>query len=775
MLPDHLYSSYKRYKADTSYVASWLTATAQRCGYISSARQEGSTSESRLPVLEEKAQKLAQEASQGSDRSDIQNARRHRIDIEEFVPLAEYIAKCRKLRVEDSETFASVLQDCIRARSRHLAHHQRSGNETGSSGENRRHDYFVRILQQVKDILEPLLPKSSATNQSGTSPYLASTSNIFENLSIDELSETTNHNERSHEIFEPEAPPYAINLGASEEEVRIATAMLFFDVHRLRDVIKRVWLLFQENKLDLMAASLATNTAIDFTRSIQFEFENTFPGQVDLNKEPCYHCAYLADQSASPRPLSCFETARFVLIQFKKVYLDDTSDFVPTVAPSNLALYDEVEVEGFPSIHSSYSSDLSLAMGVIPEFCVLIETSPFVQGEHELIRGLREVVNEKKEVFWATFALQVFLDMRNVVGEGVTRGFEQLLRESQTMARSIKAVLKLHQLPNPTLESNEKPLQQVIKLIEEWTESDFVGDCRNSKLANLLDSDHMERFHLLRRDPLFCGLLLYNFRMIAYEGAIRVTNSFRCIQAAAHLYNYLRQMKLLQQDWIDMEYVFAAHDRNEIFVGHPPSTATTCYKQIILASGVSARTFAVDRRPTDRLAGSSTNARRLQKRVPLSEVFKSRFCDYDGRHAFEPQHLETVLQHLWTGTAPRRQIRIGMCESLISLACMLHQEAQELSFDYFLLHNICWSMLSRLVDGLSHTNEQMRFYSSNPKYLPESVACLLSDAACTQARRPMEDMRTCADTLKRILHNVEGMASANQSITRRETSGDSDL
>ncbi|EMC91978.1 hypothetical protein BAUCODRAFT_39131 [Baudoinia panamericana UAMH 10762] len=314
---------------------------------------------------------------------------------------------------------------------------------------------------------------------------------------------------------------------------------------------------------------------------------------------------------------------------------------------------------------------------------------------------------------------------------------------------------------------HEKPLRETTELIERWTESDLVDACRKDHQADPLASDHIESYHLLKRDPLWCGLLLYNFRMVAYEGAIVLTNSFFSIQAAAHLYNALRQMQILEQCWTDMEYVLKAHEITEIFLGSLPCSPADYFKHFLLAYGVSAQSFARNQRPTDRLAGSPRNAKKLQRRVPVCEVFKNRFCSNDGRTSFEPEHLDNVLLPLWECKGPG-QIRNDLCASLIHMAVEMHGGSRELAFGYFNVHKTCCRMLSSLVHSLSDNNADMRYLRSNPKHLPESVGVLLADNVNQGPSRlsgPTKDTYTAAALVEQILRTAGQVGLANMIVT----------
>jgi hypothetical protein len=108
MSPDFLYSSYMRYKTDTDAVATWLLNTAVGRGYNLAHINHNAEPAVRGPRLKGKARQLAR-ASQppvGSHGKPITGA--YRITINDFIGLAQFIAKVNRPRVEVSRLF--VLQ-----------------------------------------------------------------------------------------------------------------------------------------------------------------------------------------------------------------------------------------------------------------------------------------------------------------------------------------------------------------------------------------------------------------------------------------------------------------------------------------------------------------------------------------------------------------------------------------------------------------------------------------------------------------------------------------
>jgi hypothetical protein len=97
MSHDSLFTSYRRYKEDTDYIACWLATTAKRCGFVTT--QGGP----QKPV--EKPKKLKGRARTLARRHAAANADNHKsttpsatytIAIKDFLPMAQYISSFSK-------------------------------------------------------------------------------------------------------------------------------------------------------------------------------------------------------------------------------------------------------------------------------------------------------------------------------------------------------------------------------------------------------------------------------------------------------------------------------------------------------------------------------------------------------------------------------------------------------------------------------------------------------------------------------------------------------
>lgn len=155
-----------------------------------------------------------------------------------------------------------------------------------------------------------------------------------------------------------------------------------------------------------------------------------------------------------------------------------------------------------------YIRQAKIAMGVIPEYEVMntanVRSGYLIDGEHELIRGLREMVQARKQSFWCTFALQVFLDIRHTLRENVTMAFGDLKRGAEVITRDIRFTKELHKTlgVDGDERAEMKALGELRNLVNQYTRLDFVGDLRGHLFSIPGEHEALPEFYLLERDPL---------------------------------------------------------------------------------------------------------------------------------------------------------------------------------------------------------------------------------------------------------------------------------
>ncbi|KAB8210969.1 hypothetical protein BDV34DRAFT_220144 [Aspergillus parasiticus] len=93
-----------------------------------------------------------------------------------------------------------------------------------------------------------------------------------------------------------------------------------------------------------------------------------------------------------------------------------------------------------------------------------------------------------------------------------------------------------------------------------------------------------------------------------------------------HLYNAVRQEKLLQGEWLDMDLIMGLEAG--VFVGGLPRTPEDYLKRLTLSIGYSASAYTKNKR---RISPQASARGRLQKLAPVSQMLRARYCDGSGQ------------------------------------------------------------------------------------------------------------------------------------------------
>lgn len=550
MLPSFLFPSYKQYKTDSDAVATWLATTAQKCGYPRDLLTVQATSQQKAPKLKGRARKLAREAAQNKSSGSQSIAAKpattpetpkYSIQVNDFIALAEWVVKSTNPLIKVPAEFVTVLDRAITVRKRHNDWWQgqemeESGNSANAQEANQSHGHFIGVLEKVREVLRTRMPTGLAeksdlqdarpTSKEATAGQVV---NLFENLEIEEPSDSYLQTQTVAPELETDSAPqiqYTVDQGPDIEEVYFAVHCLFNDFSNIRRYLQSVWNGYAEGAFDLVAASIVTNTAIDFVRQLQEDFVASFPKHTDFEKHinVLYAQVCLAngqDPAHKARPddemnFDVYEDAEpmlfpaYMLMSSFKDVLEP--EVLPVFKPSHFGTYDPSSDRNSKSPRDKFREDKIVLLETLPDFCVLAYVGDAIPAEDEMARGMLEMVKHNTTPIWLVFAAQIFLDIHHRLRQKVNQGFHEMVRSATYVETSIKNAMKFHE--NLRVDNwpkhNDQGLLQILERITHWVKNDIVHDTR----ARLMRSSRVqlppaEPFLLLKRHPLYCGLLSY--------------------------------------------------------------------------------------------------------------------------------------------------------------------------------------------------------------------------------------------------------------------------
>jgi hypothetical protein len=211
VLPKYLAGSYQRYKSDTNAFTTWLSKTAEACGYTAAkivGREQSAdpnTASTSMPVsapaaisqtLAEKLhEKAAKKAAKREDKKQPEAAldadfptAQYAIKTQDLIRQTETVAK--KSKVGIPETILYVVERAIEVRRRCTAWFRKTGLDNEST---EAYAHFIRILENAVEILRPTgsAPYATAgsvkeTRTTNISEELADLNNRFGVLDVEE-------------------------------------------------------------------------------------------------------------------------------------------------------------------------------------------------------------------------------------------------------------------------------------------------------------------------------------------------------------------------------------------------------------------------------------------------------------------------------------------------------------------------------------------------------------------------------------------------------------
>lgn len=535
MLPNFLQPSYQAYKKDTDKLAKWLAIKAKHCGYPAdllsppdspTAAPQPVHSSTNLKGAARKRDKRG-----GKKAKNAKNAKnagkenvpslenpdrpvdvaRYIIRVKDFVTLAECIARFDKPVVEMPVTVVEVLIRAIEVRRQHCIW-SRAGAEPKQSEDVEESDQslvpFLGILERTWDILKPRMPSKIINDfllklclrlgdQKNSDAWVnEQISNIFDSLDIQESSQSfldAPDVQLETDIGDSREPNYEAEQSQSVEEQYLATHCLFQDVKQIRSFLRQLWASYKDGDISLVAASITTNTAIDFVRGLEQDILQRFPDKHGYETiVAIFYCAQCASRGHDPFSkrdldddfnLEGYDLAEAVMLPTYLFLECLQRDIAPNHIPVYRPTHDEVRDTTTPwterSDREKVRDDHLVLMEAFPDLVLMsMLTSRVTLSEDELIRGIRQMAPGKVIPLWLVFAAQCFLDTQHLLDRDVGRGHVELQRTANAIRISITQNLKFHKsIQNEDWYSqNNEKLTDRLKEIEEWISQDLLAN-----------------------------------------------------------------------------------------------------------------------------------------------------------------------------------------------------------------------------------------------------------------------------------------------------------
>ncbi|KAL2424199.1 hypothetical protein ABEF95_004212 [Exophiala dermatitidis] len=520
------------------------------------------------------------------------------IPVKEFVPMAQYVAGFNKPPVKVPNAFVRALDRAIALRKRVGATMGGNEGERKTRSENdrnsdARHSFFVGVLEAVRETLKPRMSPdikdqalpSQAVDAAAVDPQ-TQLDNLFSSLAVDEplnLEEGMPESPAQSATPAPAGPEptYKAETVTDLEEALFAFTCLLTDFDSIREVLEDTWIGYKERRVDIVSASITTNTALELARRLEEEQQHIFgPHGGSRHMLELYYRAHSLGQGQDAdhkeRP---DDELKFAMYDFSSTfywpvylilggYLDvHEPGSVPVYKPGTYGVYDLRADRSKMSNREKFKEDKVILCEILPDYSLISLRPRPSATDDEFTRGLCAALKSGNLLLSLVFAGQVFLDIHHILRENVGRGFDDLSFTCIACLESLNDNFSFH---------------------------------KNLKIANWPES---------------------NDRVLR--------------QSASNIYASYA---------VDELQAVRRQDVQRMFAGDRPTSAEQYFRRFALAMGYSASNFAPDRRQNQAgPAASAAGPRGFVKQAPVSRMFMPRYSHGAERTDMTVEDVEKIL------------------------------------------------------------------------------------------------------------------------------------
>ncbi|KAF6515428.1 hypothetical protein HZS61_005334 [Fusarium oxysporum f. sp. conglutinans] len=712
-------SIYQQYKRDTDIVASWLATTAKKHGCTTSlaapptagaaANKSAAPSSGRLKgkarkeAKQQQKQHVAPSGIDAKDAPDPPPKPKYVLAIRDFVPLAEFIA--RKLTtttpIEANNGagiplfFRTALERAIRVR-KMFSMHLSETNKHLSVRANTAHAYFVSVLEKVRYVLFKveggsgvafnMASEKDATNAIHDNSVVEAKIRDFSLFQVLQVYEPSENFSDSPDVVLP-APSSPIDLeytvedDESETECIFAFTTLLKDFIKLRQEVSNLWNEYRSGTIDLPAAAVGANVAIELARSMEEEMAPLLKNHGGvLALLPKYFgavCQYLGldpfqkERFSDDMNFACYDIGATFLYNAASLL-----EAIRTAAPHSarqmpcytgkFGWYDaqRAHLETTDN-RQRWAQDKAALLEVVPDITLLFELEG-IPVLDEFARGVKYMFETQEIPVWLCFAVQNYLDTLCSFGPNITKVLAEFHRFNEITAD----LLDRANLADHHQNDAKKDLEDMRKMVTVKLNGVDIFTASRVRLNRSSYNDRASRSSsFLLHNPLFCGLWIHYARVLLHQTGVRYAAKPGAVLHAVQLYTAVRQQQQQQQEeeeeeevhlvpvpeWPGLNRLVAMQGLQAFFVGtEPPASLQAHFKNYCMSRGVSPANWlaAANRRKGKQgkvlLQRSRAGIRELKFGAPVSLCcaarMEKRAIAEPTRRAWNAEVMQKILE-----------------------------------------------------------------------------------------------------------------------------------
>ncbi|POS69509.1 hypothetical protein DHEL01_v212098 [Diaporthe helianthi] len=668
MLPATLSTKYGRYKSNQDDLATFLAVTGTLCGAPATLTKplNPSSDDTKSARPKGKDRKLAKQRAAAGSIDQPTRQRAPKLALSSYVPLAEVIAKSSSVHGSIPKWIITVIDKIINDREdcfRHI-----NGDDVAvflAKGQQDGHIHPINVLARVRSILAPKHIRQVARAQNVNQPRTPTkkvlgevsgnatakkSANMFAELRLKSPESSPSSNSESSEhksAVEAEdlekadawrtslapAQVFAAYPEASREEAWLALGSLRDEMLSIRRAVLKQWRGWKNGDIDLAAAAVTTNTAIDLVRSLEKQAKPVIESYTtsldaketqlpvywyslgtwikDINDKTCGTNLYAPllgtgteSHTDCPQDFSTPNSAKYGIDEYDE-WLQDSQSF--RWAYTLVQLYC---MEFFTKVNPTYkrppgSEPMRFGNGARPDDAKLFEQVRTCRGHDiqwlyelsfmgnygvgpvfpfidEVSRGFRIMHEDVDIKLWAVFGVQLFWDVNELLG--VTNRAQPFQVLNSFLDGGLDLFEKAH-----TLYTSAIFVEPGEEVEDEPTGPSKTADMGHTVLMCLLPQrldeeienmghtsyPNLNKCYLMTCHPILCGILLHAARLMQQECGIVAEKYTRSIMKMAHIYNACVSYNLLTACWYDLEYCMKELQGPNIFMlGKLPDNKT---------------------------------------------------------------------------------------------------------------------------------------------------------------------------------------------------------
>lgn len=479
--------SYKRYKEDTNVFATWLSTTANACGYKSETSPQPPVQKNAPKIassrLKGKARKEAQKATANGDGpsqdvklADYLPVTKCTVKTKDFLDQANVVAKSVRPRIQMPLNILRIVQRAIHARKRCADWFRKTGAKDEASIEG--HDHFINVLEKALAILQSCCPKSAKagkqeqnTRDSPPEPdqnlsnrfgmlNVEDTNDIVLDLAASDINATSAAKKFSKATAQDSWDVYELEIQYGTD-LAFLIFCFFEDLHRIQDFIKETWRKQNAGTVDVETAAVTTNIALDIVRRAEEDIIATAPALLAKPRSyqeiamVIFHADALAKGDDVDERLSSSDTLKItefdefiylstarILMKYERIASFKIEQYPLPVPPVRMSYISRPELLILPEVKRWEEEDVRLTQMLMDMSSHDIFQKVFKDRKEpvqdELSTGLHKLRNGEVSV-WIVFAARVCLDIQAILGKKVGKPYETL----KTAANAASTVLDM--------------------------------------------------------------------------------------------------------------------------------------------------------------------------------------------------------------------------------------------------------------------------------------------------------------------------------------------